>query len=413
MAGAARQRIDGQHPLSTDVILLQVLAYVGCGEWAFVAEVCTLWRDSYQPIGRRNAAGEAAAVTRAATLYTAAFASPSRAAFAARELCGSRLSSDFHFAAGRHASITCLEAAEQNGLEYSADLCRSAAHAGALDILRWLSNERGVALPDEMDEYAAMSGNTNLLTWLQQRGVVFTARSCAEAARCGHLDALKLLRAANCSWNSDTVEAAARGSHKDLLEWAWHEECPRDRDLVAEAAAASGDLDTLSWVLARAGGPFGDSLMIAAASVGHVDTMRYLQTLNPADLEEHAASAEVLLAAIEGGHLAAVRWVEHFDPECSLIEQCEAAARGSSVPIVQHVLTKVQDRAYELRVSWADALQRMLNIAGCCGREAIATYLRQHYAEWPEDLSIVTEGYLVRWTPEMVSWARRNGCTAL
>jgi hypothetical protein len=52
---------------------------------------------------------------------------------------------------------------------------------------------------------------------------------CAVAARGGHLEVLKWLRANGCQWNKGTVGEATRAGHDDVLQWALANGCPTSR----------------------------------------------------------------------------------------------------------------------------------------------------------------------------------------
>ncbi|MDB9925065.1 ankyrin repeat domain-containing protein [bacterium] len=64
-------------------------------------------------------------------------------------------------------------------------------------------------------------------------------RLCRFAARNGHLEVLKWLRASGCPWSNGskgTCAAAARGGHLEILQWARENGCPWDEKTCEEAA---------------------------------------------------------------------------------------------------------------------------------------------------------------------------------
>jgi hypothetical protein len=245
MAEAARPRIDGQDLLSVEPILLQVLAFVGRGDWFFIAQVCKQWQLQYQKPNPGPRPPARPVTDRTVTFYQNAFVSTTRAALAARACSASTA---FQFATGKLASVACLQAAQAEGLALTDDVCTGAAQAGARIVLEWLATQR--ELPDNVGTFAVIRGDVELLEWLQQRGVKFGPRSCEEAARRGHLAALTHLRKQQCAWDSRTPDAAARNGHLSTLEWGWQNGCPASV-MTEHAAAASGNTDMLAWVRAN------------------------------------------------------------------------------------------------------------------------------------------------------------------
>jgi len=73
--------------------------------------------------------------------------------------------------------------------------------------------------------FAAEGGNIEALQWLQAKGCIWDARTCAGAARWDTLEVLEWLLDNGCPWDSSTINAAARGGHIEVLKWAKFDGC--------------------------------------------------------------------------------------------------------------------------------------------------------------------------------------------
>ncbi len=97
-----------------------------------------------------------------------------------------------------------------------------------------LAKTAGLVTRRPTDE-AARHGSVDVLQWLVNTGYDWDSRTCAAAARAGHLD-LKWARASGCDWNAWTCEYAAMGGHLDVLKWARANGCDWDARTCASAA---------------------------------------------------------------------------------------------------------------------------------------------------------------------------------
>ena len=89
-----------------------------------------------------------------------------------------------------------------------------------------------------------------LIKWARAEGCPLDARTCACAARGGHLKVLKWLRKRGCPWDARTCDYAARGGHLKMLEWLRVRGCPWDASTCAYAARG-GHLKVLEWLRAQ------------------------------------------------------------------------------------------------------------------------------------------------------------------
>ncbi len=83
---------------------------------------------------------------------------------------------------------------------------------------------------------AAEAGQLDVLQWMSTNGCDFDAKTCAAAAEGGYLDVLKWLRAKGSRWDENTCTRAAEGGHVQVLEWATAEGCDIDDTIICEKA---------------------------------------------------------------------------------------------------------------------------------------------------------------------------------
>jgi hypothetical protein len=255
---------ESSDPLSQVDILQRVFSFVP-KQWLFLVAVSNLWRSVYA----RSTAGE----TRSAdihegyfgfvfhiTLYSAAFASPSRVRYSFD--CGLKSSTNgyYQLVAGRYGTAASLAAARELGMRpspatllgavegnqlavvqllnaqgcsYSWSVAEAAAKRGDMQILRWL-RERGCAWNNvTILRCAVASGSVEMTAWVkQQPGVVCDEHTMTAAAKMGYTAVCECLHADLCTWNADACDAATRNNHADTLRWLHEHGCPWCADRV-------------------------------------------------------------------------------------------------------------------------------------------------------------------------------------
>jgi hypothetical protein len=92
-----------------------------------------------------------------------------------------------------------------------------AVQSGSIAKVNWLYAEHDCELPTDVCEYAAQSGNVDLLKWLRERGRQFRNCNCNPAAEAGHVHVLQYLRAEGCEWNEACFSAAVQAGHIAVL----------------------------------------------------------------------------------------------------------------------------------------------------------------------------------------------------
>jgi hypothetical protein len=129
-----------RNPLLQAVILQRVLDYVGPGRWCFVAEVNSMWADTYKKVATKEVhCVDSWQTTRSrkTTTLSAVLASPSRARHAHERKCHCT-SPCYQRAAGRYADVATLEAAHELGMPYTYAALEEAACCNQLAVVQFL-----------------------------------------------------------------------------------------------------------------------------------------------------------------------------------------------------------------------------------------------------------------------------------
>jgi hypothetical protein len=275
-----RSAADSIDPLNAG-ILQNVLSYVGLGHHLFVAPVSKLWRDLYSTVQTHQLTVSQSRRRKMpcvpqTTLYSAAFASPSRLRLAHEN--GFSCTSRKHLlSAGRFADVATLASAHELGMQYtvavmagaarykklaevqylheqgcpwSRTLLEGAAIRGHLELVRWCY-EHGCPWPDisKASNYVAESGNVELMAWvLQQPGAQLQATAMKAAVSKGRADMCKYLHAQHCPWDTNVTAGAARAGHVDLLCWLIDNGCPWAKTRLCLAAASSGNIELMTFL---------------------------------------------------------------------------------------------------------------------------------------------------------------------
>ena len=138
------------------------------------------------------------------------------------------------------------------GAVYDGVLLNYAAFQGSVEILRWLTEEKGWELNEHTGLWAGKGGCVEVLKYLRGRGYYLGTGTCSWAASRGCFEALKFLRGLDppCPWSAFTCLMASDGAHLDVLKWlrAQNPPCPWDRRTCANAnAVLGGRLEVLKW----------------------------------------------------------------------------------------------------------------------------------------------------------------------
>ena len=121
----------------------------------------------------------------------------------------------------------------------------AAAQFGHMELVRWLIQEQGFAMDEDVMGMAARGGNLELVRWLRGEGCDWSAQTCTSAASAGQLEALQWLRAEGCPWDHWMCYHAIDKGHVGVLRWARENGCPWDAATRDKAASELGYTDHL------------------------------------------------------------------------------------------------------------------------------------------------------------------------
>jgi hypothetical protein len=386
-------------------ILKQILDYVGPGHWLFTI-VNSQWVQLYYGVASMEVTGHIAegrdikvTCIPQMTLYSSAFASPSRLRLADKQCTIKRsgaAAQRYQYALGRYADIVTLSAAHFSGTVLDAWTLYGVIAADAVPKLQWLCALMMCDPSTELSFDAASSSSFAVLTWLKEQGVKFTTETAVSAARTNQVAVLQYLLAQECPLGAEVCREAAASGSLEALRWAREEECPWEANEIMIAAASSGSVELTAWVLQQPGVPVYPGVLSAAAKRGHTAVCAYLRQ------QQCPADASACMYAVKGGHLDTLRCL--LEHGCTWNEgqvRRRAAERGSIA-----MLEYIQQEGI---LATAAQLTDMLNIAGAADKLAAAQWLRERGAEWPQMLKHKAK----YWRGRSLAWARQQGCAAL
>jgi hypothetical protein len=226
---AKRAVADALHPLNHLGILEQVLQFVGCGNYLFLALVshkfcfcCTSFEAcTHEGYDANNEEVEAVIFPTSTTLE-AVYESPARLKFAVA--CGfsiDRTSSIGEFRAGWLASIETLAMLHKDyGMALTAHTSRGAAESGSISKLAWLLDTQSCEMAEDICNYAVLARGTDALKWLRQRGAALTAATCSAAARSANAcSVVQYLVSEGCPVDAEAAVNAASYGDLELLQF--------------------------------------------------------------------------------------------------------------------------------------------------------------------------------------------------
>ena len=105
------------------------------------------------------------------------------------------------------------------GRHYGIYTCGYAARGGHLEVLKWLK-ANGCRLSIGTCDSAAIGGHLEVLKWASANGPEWNSQICSYAADGGSLEVLKWLKANGASWDLEHVRACARiNCHTHIVDW--------------------------------------------------------------------------------------------------------------------------------------------------------------------------------------------------
>lgn len=188
-------------------------------------------------------------------------------------------------------------AVDSAGMTMDDKVCAGAAKGGHLSILQWA---RGKGCPWSLSvaKHAASEGHLEVLQWARHHGgCEWDEGTCSAAAAGGHLEVLQWLRSQDppCPWNGDVPAETAEEGYLHIVRWALTHGCPVDERTCAYAAR-SGHLDIViwcrrgclreSWNLEAIPCPWNHHSYVYACHSGHEDVCEWLEK-NDCPLPQH------------------------------------------------------------------------------------------------------------------------------
>ena len=204
-------------------------------------------------------------------------------------------------------------------------ICAAAARGGHLETLKFL-RANGCEWDSDTCSSAARGGHLEVLKYLRANGCEWDEQTCCSAARGGHLEVLKCLRANGCEWDEETCSSAAFGGHLEVLQWARANGCEWSGFTCARAARG-GHLEVLKWAKAN-GCKWDKTTCSQAAYGGHLEVLQWLRA-NGCKWDK-----TICFQAAYGGHLEVLQWARANG--CKWDEStCSQAAYGGHLEVLQ------------------------------------------------------------------------------
>jgi hypothetical protein len=178
-----------------------------------------------------------------------------------------------------------------------------------LEMLRWLQTTVGPGMfTHHLLHGAAQAGSNAVLEWADEQHPAYVWPSCGtlceSAARHGHLDTVKWLRAKGCRWDMYTSQAAVEEGHARVLRYVLENGCSTHNSALMTAVAKGwvgvldvlydhgiqmtqdvyihsihhGQLGVVRWLYEEAEVPWTARVCYEAAKRGELNILQYLRS---------------------------------------------------------------------------------------------------------------------------------------
>jgi hypothetical protein len=304
-----RSAADERNPLHQSGILQLVLDLVGPGEHLLLATVSKSFRACYQnvPAVKTMYQDEQGIevelmLVHEMTAFGAVLCSPSRVQLAAELGIVPDFSKGWsQFLAGFSAGIETLqELHKQYQMTYTETVCRGAASSGSVSKLQWLVDEQHCSQPSDLDCFAVHAPTTDVLDWLKHRGCVYTAETCAAAARCTKAaQMLEYLHSVGAPFDAKVMTEAIAFQKLPLLQWLCEHGCPLSEEAVI-AALKLEDLSVLNWLHSKHCPANYGYMCHVAASLGKINTLQWAKDNGVVDWSSEVLSVCLNIAGVYG-----------------------------------------------------------------------------------------------------------------
>ena len=186
------------------------------------------------------------------------------------------------FKVNEMSSISTLEVALENKSLWPSDwtersFCLEVAKTNKLELLEWAREEKECTWNSRTINAAARQGNLEMLKYCVANECPIDERACAFAAENGRLEVLKYLHEeAKAPWDWSTAEWAARNGHLHILEYLVERKYDEYDVLACRWAAECGHLDCLKYLHETAKAPWNFRAVRVARENKHFECVQYL-----------------------------------------------------------------------------------------------------------------------------------------
>ena len=161
----------------------------------------------------------------------------------------------------------------------------TAVELGCVSAVQRMQRQGRLSRQEYLCEAAARGGHLEELKVLRANGCPWDEQTCSHAAAGGNLVVLQWARANGCPWDEETCSLAAgggifsrlhcvnRSGRFEVLQWLHANGCPWNAD-TCEEAARHGDLEMLQWPRAN-GCPWDRFTCQFAAQCGHLEVLKW------------------------------------------------------------------------------------------------------------------------------------------
>lgn len=205
----------------------------------------------------------------------------------------------------------------------------AAAH-NHFEVVQWLHRNRSEGCSTDAMDLAAANGHFEMVRWLyENRHEGCTVDAMDAAVKGGYFEIVQFLFEKGASVISGiTVLNAALSNHLELFKWI-HENGPAQLDATFTNV---DDFCGVNWFVSHDGNGYNAwSAMDSAAATGHLQIVRYLY----ARAKKRCSPKAILEAAFQG-HLNVVKWYYTLPGDkCKLLED---AAAGGNMEMVKFLM---------------------------------------------------------------------------
>ncbi len=262
--------------------------------------------------------------------------------------------------------------------------------------MNWLFS-KGAVVDDLAANFAALHNDKELLIWM-----------CSVAG-------IK-------QYTAEIVLSAVRGGHTHMVRWLIDEEHAPCENLIF-AAASIGHVELLKYLVTKPGNELSSIVMQSAARSGRIEAMEWLRAqIPPCPWHIHTSSA-----AAQSGNMCALQWL--IDQGCPVDELTTMMCAGGghldflkylhdppmNIPIPSNSVS------HAARGGHLHVLRYLVESCGCvadndtvqCGLAASARslpclqYLRAHNYRWNAN---TCKNASIAGALELLKWACDNGC---